>query len=63
MSQAELTSRLADKEDNFVERKPKKVNDRELRQTAVAFANSVPEGREAVLTLHPRSRQEIRMVR
>ena len=36
-------------EDNFVERKASAPNDHALRQTLVAFANSVPETRTAVL--------------
>jgi predicted HTH transcriptional regulator len=40
---------LANQEDNFVERKPAGVNRAEIRKTLVAFANSVPEGRTAIL--------------
>jgi hypothetical protein len=47
----ELVSRLANREDNFTERKLEGVKDREIRKTIVAFANSVPEGRTAVLYL------------
>jgi hypothetical protein len=36
-------------EDNFIERKPEAVNARELRQTLVAFSNSVSEPDTAVL--------------
>jgi hypothetical protein len=49
MTTQELLDRLANHEDNFVERKPKNVNRREIRKTVVAFANSVPEGRTGVL--------------
>ncbi len=49
MAHNEIKARLSDKEDNFVERKPKTVKNAEIRQTVVAFANSVPEGREALL--------------
>jgi Putative DNA-binding domain len=45
----ELLKILDRSEDNFVERKPARANAKEIRQTLVAFANSVPEGREAVL--------------
>lgn len=46
-----LLRRLIDRrpEDNFVERKPQSVKPQELRQTLVAFANSVAEGQTAVL--------------
>ena len=40
---------LSSPEDNFVERKPESVKSAELRQTLCAFANSIPEGREAVV--------------
>jgi hypothetical protein len=42
-------ARLKNHEDNFVERKPAGVNASEIRQTVVAFANSVPVGTTAVL--------------
>ncbi len=45
----ELLTRLADKEDNFVERKLEGYGARDFRKTIVAFANSVPENRKAVL--------------
>lgn len=44
-----LISKLRNHEDNFVERKPEGANRAELRQTIVAFANSVPPGSTAVL--------------
>lgn len=47
---AELLARLRQPEDNFTERKSEGAASRaELRKTLVAFANSVPEGRTAVL--------------
>jgi predicted HTH transcriptional regulator len=49
MMNRQLLSRLKDKEDNFMERKPENAGDRDFKQTIVAFANSVPEGRTAVL--------------
>ena len=45
----ELLARMIGPEDNFTERKSQGVNASELRRTMVAFANSVPEGREAIL--------------
>jgi hypothetical protein len=48
-SKEELIARLGNCEDNFTERKPEGVAPRELRNTLVAFANTVPEGRAAVL--------------
>lgn len=46
-----LTARLVTRpsEDNFVERKPQSVKGHELRQTLVAFSNSLPETETAVL--------------
>jgi len=49
MTPNKLLAALSSEEDNFVERKPQNVNEREIRKTIVAFANSVPEGRTAVL--------------
>ena len=49
MTKEDLIKMLGDHEDNFLERKSEGVNDRALRQTAVAFANSVPAGRVAVV--------------
>jgi hypothetical protein len=46
---AEIWDRIKDPESNFLERKPKMVNEDGYRKTLVAFANSVPEGQEAVL--------------
>ena len=48
---AELFERLKDPEDSFVERKLEGASLGELRRTLVAFANSVPPDREAVLYL------------
>jgi hypothetical protein len=45
----ELLSRLPNSEDAFTERKSEGANSREFRKTIVAFANSVPEGKTAVL--------------
>lgn len=49
MADNDLLSRLGNAEDNFVERKPANPNRDDIRKTVVAFANSVPEGRTAVL--------------
>lgn len=51
MTPSELLARLRSPEDGFCERKPGTVNQREIRRTLVAFANSVPEGRIAVLVV------------
>jgi predicted HTH transcriptional regulator len=48
MSKDELIRLLSNGEDNFLERKSEGIAARELRKTAVGFANSVPDGREAV---------------
>ncbi|MDO8586623.1 MAG: ATP-binding protein [Armatimonadota bacterium] len=48
-SETQLLTRLGNQEDSFVERKPEGANRRELRRELVAFANSVPHDREAVL--------------
>ncbi|MEO2158037.1 MAG: ATP-binding protein [bacterium] len=55
----ELLVRLQDHEDNFTERKPERANNRELRKTIVGFANSVPEGRTAVLFIGVSDKGEI----
>jgi len=49
MSPNDARRRLADYEDNFTERKPESANAGELRRTLVAFANSVPPERSAIL--------------
>lgn len=49
MTPEELRRRIGDHEDNFIERKPQGANGAELRRAIVAFANSVPEGRDAIL--------------
>ena len=53
---SDLISRLEQHEDSFVERKPNASN---LEPTLVAFANSVPEGREAIIYLGIRDNDEI----
>lgn len=45
----EILQRLRNREDNFTERKPESVKDRDVLITLVAFANSVPDGRTAIL--------------
>ena len=49
MTQDQLLAALSAHEDNFVERKPQGVNDREIRNTLVAFANSISDDRKAIL--------------
>jgi len=49
MTHDELLRMIVNHEDNFVERKPEHAKSAELRQTLGAFANTVPEGRNAVL--------------
>lgn len=44
-----LLKRLQDGEDNFTERKPESAGNSDWKRTMVAFANSVPEDRTAVL--------------
>lgn len=51
MKTAELKELLRSSENEFVERKSSLPNAAELRKTLVAFANSVKDGREAVLFL------------
>ena len=46
----------------MIERKPGGVNRAEIRQTLVAFANSVPEGSEATLFIGVRDKGEIQGV-
>lgn len=62
MNVDQLLALLKAPEDGFVERKPEGVNRAEIRQTVVAFANSVPEGREAVLFIGVRDNGEIQGV-
>ena len=49
MSQPSLNARLADLEDSLTERKQGVHSNDEIRKAVVSFANSVPEGRTAVL--------------
>jgi len=49
MIQPSLSARLADLEDGLIERKQGFYNNDEIRKAVVSFANSVPEGRTAVL--------------
>lgn len=51
----ELRNRISTFEDNFTERKLEGAKPAELRRTLVAFANSVPDGRTAVLFLGVRN--------
>ena len=45
----ELLSRVREFEDGFTERKPESASDGEIRETLVAFSNTVPPGRTAAL--------------
>lgn len=49
MNQPSLSARLADLEDSLTERKQGVHSNDEIRKAVVSFANSVPEGRTAVL--------------
>jgi hypothetical protein len=49
MTDEELRQRLSDQEDGWTERKEQGVSSEDLRKTFVAFANSIPDGEEAVL--------------
>src|SRR5437879_2749618 len=49
MTDEELKRRLSDFEDGWTERKEKGVSTDDIRKTLVAFANSVPDGEEAIL--------------
>ena len=53
---ADLITRLEHHEDSFVERKP---NASDLEATVVAFANSVPVGREAIIYVGVRDNGEV----
>lgn len=55
----DLISRLKNLEDNFTERKPEGAKRNELRKTIVAFANSAPEGRTAILFIGVSDKAEI----
>lgn len=56
---ADIWDRLKDPESNLLERKPKTVNEEGYRKTLVAFANSVPEGKEGLLLLGISDKGEI----
>jgi len=49
MTDEELHRRLTNFEDGWTERKEKGVSTDDVRKTLVAFANSVPDGEEAIL--------------
>ncbi len=49
MTDDEIKRRLADFEDGWIERKQKGVSTDDIRKTLVAFANSIPDGEEAIL--------------
>lgn len=49
MTNEEIKRRLLDVEDGWTERKPQGVGGDDVRRALVAFANSVPDGEEAIL--------------
>lgn len=49
MTDEQLLARLADREDNYTERKPDGVKPEEIRQTVCAFSNTLTAGATAVL--------------
>ena len=49
MTEEEVKRRLLDIEDGWTERKPQSAVRDDIRKTLVAFANSVPDGEEAIL--------------
>lgn len=49
ITRQQILEMLGDSEGPLLERKPARVNLREIRQTVCAFANSLTEGQEAVL--------------
>lgn len=51
LSEAQFQQVLGAPEDAYLERKPETANREEIRRTAVAFANTVEDGREAVLLI------------
>jgi hypothetical protein len=51
LTEAEFQQALRAEEDAYLERKPETANREEIRRTAVAFANTVEDGREAVLLI------------
>jgi predicted HTH transcriptional regulator len=51
LTEAQFQQVLRAPEDAYLERKPETANREEIRRTAVAFANTVEDGREAVLLI------------
>src|SRR5690349_21816992 len=51
LTEAQFQQALHAPEDAYLERKPETANREEIRRTAVAFANSVEDSREAVLLI------------
>jgi hypothetical protein len=49
MTDDEIKRRLTNKEDGWTERKPQGVSGDDVRRALVAFANSLPDGEEALL--------------
>lgn len=59
MTRDELIAKLQDHEDAFVERKLESLKPSDIRRAVVAFANSVPQGREAILFIGVADKGEI----
>lgn len=51
MTDEELKRRLSDLEDGWTERKLQSVGGDDVRKALVAFANSLPDGEEALLSI------------
>jgi Schlafen, AlbA_2 len=63
MQMNDLVRRLSNVEDSFTERKLEGARPEELRRTLVAFANSLHEGRTAVLFIGVTENAELKGVR
>lgn len=62
MTDDELRKRILDYEDGWTERKEKGVSSEDVCKTLVAFANSLPDGEEAILFIGVSDKGEIRGV-
>ena len=64
MNNEDFLNLLGNHEDNFVEKKQEGVRPDELRRTVSAFANTVPEGRVAVLFIgiHDKTGQAVGVI-
>ena len=59
MTDEELKLRLSDFEDGWTERKEQGVSTDDVRKALVAFANSVPDGEEAILFIGVSDKGEV----